>query len=788
MPRHLGREFSNYGQNEPQNYDTPFWDDDGVMLSLASWVHINVPFDIITDQFTDGVNDQLGSVEIRFQSNVPAVYLRVSIDDWVTESNVSNAGDERLVNFGNLVAGAYVFKVRVVDFSEMSDTYGYYNRALAEGTYEVPFVIRETGKYKTKYRLEFQERQVASGTSVSNIRLDISQRGYTGSRTDICGQEEPVVLEYDSSGDLYQHIVSGRLTMNLIDENDTLFSEFVNTTMGEHMVTLTQGGDIKFQGYIVPNSTRRKVEAPPSRFTVYATDGIGMLKNIPAAYIYGDKRVNFNYRDGTFFSTMQYELKRILQYSFTWMVHNSLNNTPLFSVLEVYLEDVVDDDTTMYDLLEIYARSLYSRIFFSGNELWVQMLGYKSVTNKIFKYVGNVWENQTELDVYKTLGCDGDEDADLVYIGNALFEESLKQAGTVRLKYKQYLTPEFYGDGIRLGRALIFNNYNYGIAGYGAGTFKDGVSDGLGFEYNIADINVPVAGLNTEAAQSVLVEFNVNEEHALPFVYQNSAFEIPAYAGASAQLSIEIDLNYNSNEDMVIALQVFAAGRYLLPNYTWANIQTSHTFEDTRFTYKLQSNGESTDKTIKIVCDPFDTPYSSNQPCIVRVMRLAGDGTTQIYLQDIRVAVRYIGELNSTQFLIPREVKGLLSHTLDTETHNVPGTIEYDLPFSSAPASGTRYPTHTVFIKREAADDNILNIIDKGKTLQDHIFTLFRSQNELANGLVIETPVLSDVNLYNNIIYPYAASLRLIITKFTRLFKSNITNIQCQSVIDASQT
>lgn len=113
------------------------------------------------------------------------------------------------------------------------------------------------------------------------IEVNFYKKEYTGDVSEIkIGSRSPVVISYSGNEEKRFGIRPCECNLSfIVDENFSL-EEFYTEDEREFLVEVKQDSNIKFKGYVVPDSCAEPFLAPPYEVSIKATDGLGGLKNV----------------------------------------------------------------------------------------------------------------------------------------------------------------------------------------------------------------------------------------------------------------------------------------------------------------------------------------------------------------------------------------------------------------------------------------------------------------------------------------------------------------------------
>lgn len=129
--------------------------------------------------------------------------------------------------------------------------------------------------YGVKYTFTFPTLHTGK-TVVCNIL----QQDYAGSPTTVVGSgRSPVVVEYDSNGDLLQPVVGGKIAVELLGSNTFNLETFYTINDNEWRCDVLIDGDLYFTGFLLPEETTVPMVGVGFPFSLSFTDQLALLKN-----------------------------------------------------------------------------------------------------------------------------------------------------------------------------------------------------------------------------------------------------------------------------------------------------------------------------------------------------------------------------------------------------------------------------------------------------------------------------------------------------------------------------
>lgn len=217
--------------------------------------------------------------------------IEYSTDDWAT-STQTHLADFTLTSIG---VGTHTLKVRDV----------------ANPTREavVVFEMPNPSGYVPRWRGEFQEVQKTT-TSANWYRVDVLEKDYSGSVTEICMGAAPVILNWDSSDDdLFFPVRGSSAALTLMAETDMQFLDLATADDRQFLVKIYRGVEaspstLVWQGYVITDDYEEPYRAAPYEVQLLAVDGLGLLKN-----------EKFESRTGERFNRTAYNLREFLHYT-----------------------------------------------------------------------------------------------------------------------------------------------------------------------------------------------------------------------------------------------------------------------------------------------------------------------------------------------------------------------------------------------------------------------------------------------------------------------------------------
>lgn len=141
-------------------------------------------------------------------------------------------------------------------------------------TGQIVITVGVPTNYSVKYRLQPPD---------GKARVDILERGYTGSIIDVKGTDDPFILDQSDNGtNKFVPLIPSSAEINLISESNFYFKELFTQDDRKFQVLyyLDSGSGLELQwvGYIISQNYKEAYLPPPYAITITATDGLADLK------------------------------------------------------------------------------------------------------------------------------------------------------------------------------------------------------------------------------------------------------------------------------------------------------------------------------------------------------------------------------------------------------------------------------------------------------------------------------------------------------------------------------
>jgi hypothetical protein len=124
------------------------------------------------------------------------------------------------------------------------------------------------------------------------IRVEISERHYSGSSSEMVMAENPVQLDYPGDEfDVYRPIFGSQLIISVISITDFQYISLHTADARQYQVTVLKDSVLFWKGWIIPDLFNEPYIAPPYVVNISARCGLGELENVPVpekVMSYGD--------------------------------------------------------------------------------------------------------------------------------------------------------------------------------------------------------------------------------------------------------------------------------------------------------------------------------------------------------------------------------------------------------------------------------------------------------------------------------------------------------------------
>jgi hypothetical protein len=196
-------------------------------------------------------------------------------DSPFTYSLTLRGGQQSSNTFTGLAPGEYTVYVR--------DIYS----CLSTKTFTVGFV----SDYQPRWRMDFDSRLAECNNS---YRVDILERNYVGSVSDICGSDIPFVINWQGDNeDKFKPTIASKATLNITVQNAGEFEDIFTGDERQFLVKFYidegSGFNLEWTGYILQESYEENWQAEPYYISFMATDGLADLANEDFDFQRGDK-------------------------------------------------------------------------------------------------------------------------------------------------------------------------------------------------------------------------------------------------------------------------------------------------------------------------------------------------------------------------------------------------------------------------------------------------------------------------------------------------------------------
>lgn len=167
--------------------------------------------------------------------------------------------------------------------SLLPGTYTIYAKDEIGCTDSIDIIVKVTTEYGVRYRGEYHALDPSNPGN--NTRIDIAQRGYEDSTTEICFSGTPFILDYDRC-DKYTTLVASHCVIELLEEEEDGFLDLFTNDDRKYRIDyykfLGGGWVLMWQGYVVPEFYQKPFVRDRNNYvTVKASDQLGLLKDEP---------------------------------------------------------------------------------------------------------------------------------------------------------------------------------------------------------------------------------------------------------------------------------------------------------------------------------------------------------------------------------------------------------------------------------------------------------------------------------------------------------------------------
>lgn len=146
------------------------------------------------------------------------------------------------------------------------------------------FVIGFDSDYGVRYRGEF-DSALQHQLPGYEYRIDILERGFVGSVTEVCMGSNPIVINWQGqTEDKYKPIIPSKATIQLMSEANFYFADLFTGDERQFLVKFYindgSGLELEWTGYLLQQGYEEDYKAPPFVVTLVATDGLADLTEV----------------------------------------------------------------------------------------------------------------------------------------------------------------------------------------------------------------------------------------------------------------------------------------------------------------------------------------------------------------------------------------------------------------------------------------------------------------------------------------------------------------------------
>lgn len=340
------------------------------------WVKVEIPFSEIRDiqgfQIPSGTPNP-GYVKVKLLSNVPYKQLSYRFDNG-TFSQVPNDG---FLEGEFTVSGRHQLQIKFFNTNFFKPF-----------IYKVDFDLYNLNNWKTKYELQFDTwyyDSEAQQMTKAVKKLKILEQGYNGPPKAMCGTGDVITIKYGEgdSDQIIDGVRPSRAIINLLKERDGQYDDIASCDDLQYMVQVTtDGNNVLWQGWVARDIFQDYVRDYPYEVTFTAVDGLSMLKRkLP---IYGDGGVEHKWnRTISVSDLVRHSLRELKIPSLNyWVAHpwtlsgGLISNADPMNWWNINLEDFLQDDMSMYDLMNEAIRAASCRMVQARSGFMVNYIGF----------------------------------------------------------------------------------------------------------------------------------------------------------------------------------------------------------------------------------------------------------------------------------------------------------------------------------------------------------------------------------------------------------------------------
>lgn len=292
---------------------------------------------------------------------------------------------------------------------------------------------------------------------LENYRVSIYKKDFGGTATAIpTGGPDPVVLSYstEDEDDKFSPIRACECQLNfVVDENFSLQELYTSDERAfKVIVTNTDTEEVKFAGFIIPDSCREPFDAPPYQVSVRATDGLGALKTLTYPLPVGSRiNIRQSFKDIVCYclamTNLNLDLRTVVNI-YELKMNTGMDDDPLSqaSINPLRLSDDKGNIKDCYTVLEDVCR-LFGAYISQVNGQWVLVrlneLSNAVVRSRLYSYTG-FFKRSEQLDNVRL--ASSTEDDVTVLAGGELRTENAYKRVIVLTEYGNSVTTLYNGD------------------------------------------------------------------------------------------------------------------------------------------------------------------------------------------------------------------------------------------------------------------------------------------------------------------------------------------------------
>jgi hypothetical protein len=214
------------------------------------------------------------------------------------------------------------------------------------------------------------------------IRVEIAERNYSGSSSEMVMAENPAQLDYPGDEfDVYRPIFGSQLIISVISITDFQYISLHTADARQYQVTVLKDSVLYWKGWVIPDLFNEPYVAPPYVVNISARCGLGELENVPVpekvmSYVDGETPVLKSFVN--LYSILTYGLRLLnlgLNIKEAINIYNVERTTPPINtdttLTDTYIDLTQYSGQSLYELISDILKAHTARLYQQDGFWWM---------------------------------------------------------------------------------------------------------------------------------------------------------------------------------------------------------------------------------------------------------------------------------------------------------------------------------------------------------------------------------------------------------------------------------